>query len=289
MHKIAIVVDSSVGFTLEEQSQLDGVFVTPLSIIYNNKEYVDQHELSVEDVQEILSRNELIKTSQPSVGAALEQFEKIQAEGYTDIIVLSLSSALSGTFNSFSTAAKSLAKNNVHIIDTMTIAGVVQGGIKVVQRLDAQGYSVNEILKELTTFYEHTESYVIPENLDQLKASGRISPAAATLASLLKMKVLLKLANHGTTIEKLTTARTETKLLNAMYDDINKSPFNPKNDKFHILYSLNKDKANQIKNDLINQYGDIEVEIGFLPAALSGHAGNGTVVVQWFRNDKTFK
>lgn len=288
MKKIAIVVDSSVGLTLEQQSQMADVFVAPLSIIYNNKEFIDQHELTVAEVQEILSRNELIKTSQPSVGTALELFENIQSKGYTDIIVLSLSSSLSGTYNSFSTAAKSLENNTVHVIDTMTLAGPVQEGIKIIKLLNVKGNSVEDIVKNLNEFYAHTESYVYPENLDQLKASGRISSAAATLASLLKMKVLLKLENHGATIDKFATARTEAKLMSTMVEDMKKSGFDPINDTFFILHSLNEEKAEAVRDTLIKTFGTKEIEIGFLPAAVSGHAGNGTIAVQWFRNHKTF-
>ena len=287
MKKIAIVLDSSAGLTLEEQSKLDGVFVAPLSVIYNNVEYIDQIELTLEEIQDILSRNELIKTSQPSVGSALALYESILAQGYDKIIVLSLSSALSGTFNSFSAAAQSLENADIHVVDTMTVAGAVQEGWLLIRKLEAEGKSVDEILEALDRFYKHTVSYVLPENLDQLKASGRISPAAAAVASLLKMKVILRLENHGPTIEKFATARTETKLFNTLMEDINKH-IEPELDKFFILHSLSEEKTNKLKDELQKLYPGIEVEISYLPAALSGHAGNGTIVLQLFRNHKLF-
>lgn len=286
MTKIAIVVDSSVGLTLEEQQLTTDVFVAPLSIIYDNKEYVDQIELTVEAVQEILSRNELIKTSQPSVGVVHALYEKIQNEGYTDIIVLSLSSKLSGTFNSFSAAAEALDNNNVRIVDTWTLAGPIQEGILLTKKLIELNTPIDDIIDTLNSFYTRTESYVLPENLDQLKASGRISNAAAAVASLLKMKVLLKLDNHGDTIEKFATARTDGKLLNTMFEDIKNSCFNPDKDKFFVLHSLNEEKALKIKQDLLDLYPQTEVSMSFLPAAISGHAGNGTIALQWFQNHK---
>lgn len=288
MKNLAIVVDSSIGLTLEEQKNWEGLFVAPLSIIYNNIEYVDQVDITLEEVQDILSRNDLIKTSQPSVGVALELFEKIQKEGYEHILVLSLSSKLSGTYNSFSTAAKALDNNNVHVIDTLTLAGAVQEGIRYAQALDKAGKSIDEIVAMTNNFYNHTVSYVIPENLDQLKASGRISAAASALASLLKMRVLLRLENHGDTIEKFATARTESKIISTMISDINNSDFDPKKDKFRLLHSLAEERSLELKKHLEDLYDGIEVEISFLPAALSGHAGNGTITVQWFGNYKNY-
>lgn len=289
MKKLAIVVDSSVGLTLEQQAALEDVFVAPLSIIYNNKEYIDQIELTVPEVQDILSRNELIKTSQPSVGVVLALFEKIQSLGYNDIIVLSLSSKLSGTFNSFSAAAGSLENNNVRIVDTLTLAGPIQEGIKVIKTLHSQGLSIDDIEVKMNEFYNHTESYVLPENLDQLKASGRISSAAAAVASLLKMKVLLKLENHGDTIEKFATSRTDKKLFSTLIDDLNASAFNPNQDKLFLLHSLNEEKILLFKETLHDLYPNAEIEISFLPAAISGHAGNGTIVLQWFSNFKSYQ
>lgn len=288
MKNLAIVVDSSIGLTLEEQKNWEGLFVAPLSIIYNNIEYVDQVDITLEEVQDILSRNDLIKTSQPSVGVALELFEKIQKEGYEHILVLSLSSKLSGTYNSFSTAAKALDNNNVHVIDTLTLAGAVQEGIRYAQALDKAGKSIDEIVAMTNNFYNHTVSYVIPENLDQLKASGRISAAASALASLLKMRVLLRLENHGDTIEKFATARTESKIISTMISDINNSDFDPKKDKFRLLHSLAEERSLELKKHLEDLYDGIEVEISFLPAAVSGHAGNGTIAVQWFGNYKNY-
>lgn len=284
MKKLALVVDSSAGFTPEEITQLPNVFVAPLSIIYKGKEYTDQVDISIEEVQDILSRNELIQTSQPSVGTVHALYEDIQSQGYDHIIVVSLSSKLSGTFNSFSAAADALDNNNVSVIDTMTIAGPVQASAAIIEKLNQAGKSVDEIVETLNTFYKHTESYVIPETLDQLKASGRISAAAGAVASLLKMKVLLKLDNHGETIEKFAMGRTESKLMRAMYEDIEKNGFNPSTDQFHLLHSLNEEKVLAIKDYLQEKYNNIKVNISYLPAALSGHAGNGTIVLQWFMN-----
>ncbi len=288
MKKLAIIVDSSAGLTLEEQSEIKDLFVAPLSIIHDNKEYIDQIDITVEEIQDILSRNELIKTSQPSVGVALELYEKIQALGFDDILVISLSSRLSGTFNSFSAAADALPNNNVVIIDAMTLASPVVESIKVARALYAKNPDMVELKKSMDEYFKHTVSYVIPENLDQLKASGRISAGAAAVASLLRMKVLLRLANHGETIEKFTTGRTEKKLVTAMFDDISQSDFNPEEDMFGILHSMSEDRALALKKHVEALYPGVDIYMSFLPAALSGHAGNGTIVFQWFGNSKKY-
>ncbi len=285
MQKLAIVVDSSIALTVEQQKAIEDLFVAPLSIIHDNKEYTDQIDITVEEVQDILSKNQLIQTSQPSVGVVMELYEKIQALNYDHIFVLSLSSHLSGTYNSFTTAAKAMSKHNITVIDSGSIAGVIQESIQVLKNLNTKGKSISEIEKALINYFKETTSYVYPENLKQLKASGRISPAAAAVASLLKMKVLLRLANHGTTFEKFETARTDKKVFASFIKDLNAEGFDPKLHCVYILHSLNEQGAENIKQLLIEEYGDVEFHISFLPAAVAGHAGNGTLAVQWCRKN----
>ena len=285
MQKLAIVVDSSIALTVEQQKAIEDLFVAPLSIIHDNKEYTDQIDITVEEVQGILSKNQLIQTSQPSVGVVMELYEKIQALDYDHIFVLSLASQLSGTYNSFATAAKAMSKHNITIIDSGTLAGVIQEAIKVLKNLNAKGLSISDIEQEMIKYFKETTSYLYPENLKQLKASGRISPGAAAVASLLKMKVLLRLENHGSTFEKFETARTDKKVFASFIEDLNAAGFDPKLHTVYILHSLNEQGAENIKQLFIETYGDVEFHITFLPAALAGHAGNGTLAVQWCRKN----
>lgn len=279
MNKYAIVVDSSIALSLKDQENYKDLYVAPLSLIYNGKEYIDQHEITIEEIQDILRKNELIQTSQPNVGACIELYEKVLAKGYTHIFVLALSSNLSGTFNSFRTAADNVDADKITVIDSYTIAGAIQGAFKLVK----EDSSVEEIKASLLDYFEDTVSYVIPETLDQLKASGRISPAAATLASLLKMRVLLKLENHGPTIEKFATARTEKKLLDALVNDFVAFGFNTDKYMVYLLESEGMDLVDKVTKALEEKFGPIQTELRALPAAVSGHAGNGTVAVQIVR------
>lgn len=288
MKKIAYVADSSIGITLQEQKSYPDLFIAPLSIIHNGKEYIDQIDLSEDDVNAILRKNNLVQTSQPNVGTCINLFNEIIAKGYDEILVFSLSSFLSGTFNSFSAAKDDLNLPNIHVIDSLSIAGAVQEGVLTAQRLNEQGKSIDEIIAVIKDYYKDTISYVIPETLNQLKASGRISPAASAVASMLKMKVLLRLENGGETIEKFATARTDKKLLDTMNKDLESFGFDPKIHKIYLLHSDGLEPLNVIKESLLAHFGDIETSVGLLPAAVSGHAGIGTVAVQLVRKASTY-
>lgn len=288
MKKIALVTDSSVGITLKDLKNYKDLFIAPLSIIHNGKEYVDQIDLSEEDVNEILRDNNIIQTSQPSVGLCIELFEKIKALGYEHIIVVTLSSNLSGTFNSFSTAANEVGPDFITVLDSYSIAGPVQESLKLINRLNEEGKTIDEIVERLEAFFGDTVSYVIPETLDQLKASGRISNAAAALASMLKMKILLRLENKGPTIEKFATARTDKKILEALFKDIEAHGFNNDQYLFYALHSDGLEILNNIIEEMKVRFNNPEFITRLLPAAVSGHAGIGTVAFQVVRKASNF-
>ena len=282
MHKIAYIIDSSVGWSLEEAKNISNLFVAPLSIIHENKEYLDQVELDYEDITEKLSRNEVIKTSQPNVGSMMELYKKVLKKDYDTIIAFTLTSHLSGTYNAFVQAKDMLGNpDNIVVIDTLSVAGVMQEFIKTGILLNEQGKSIDEIVDGIKASLKFTCSYLIPENLKQLTASGRISPAASAVASLLKMRVLLKIENAGTIIEKFATARTETKIIDAMIKDLKHDGFDPIKHKIYIAGCEAKEMGERIKARLNENFDNIEYYEYVLPAALSVHTGIGTTAIQW--------
>lgn len=282
MHKIAFISDSSIGLTLEQAKNIDNLFIAPLSIIHENKEYLDQVELDYDDITAKLSRNEVIKTSQPNVGSLMELYEEVLKKGYDTIIALTLTSHLSGTYNAFMQAKDMLGNpDNIIIIDSFSVAGVMQEFIKTGMLLNEQGKSLTDIVQGIKDSLKFTCAYLIPENLKQLKASGRISPAAAAVASLLKMRVLLKIENEGTIIEKFASGRTETKLIDAMIKDMREDGFDPLKHMIYIGQCEAQEMVNRIKIRLDESFENIDYHQYVLPAALSVHTGLGTTAIQW--------
>lgn len=282
MQKIAFISDSSLGLTLEEAKNTPNLFVAALSIIHNKKEYLDQIELDYTDITDKLSRNEVLTTSQPNVGSIMKLYEETLKKGYDTVIALTLTSHLSGTYNAFMQAKEMLGNpENIIVIDTLSVAGPIQEFVKIGMALNEQGKSVDEIVNGIKEALKSTCSYLIPENLKQLTASGRISPAASAVASLLKMRVLLKIENAGTIIEKFATARTETKIIDAMIKDLKHDGFDPIKHKIYLAGCEAKEMGERIKTRLNENFDNIEYYEYVLPAALSVHTGIGTTAIQW--------
>jgi len=280
MKNIAIVTDSSVSFTKEEIQERQ-LYVVPLTIIHQDQELLDQVNISTEQVRNILLNNGLLSTSQPNIGTLIDIFEEIKGKGYDHIFILPLSHHLSGTLNSFKQAVEQVNLNNYTLIETETLAGPIQRGIDLILDLNKEKKSIHEIIFSLNRLFNHTESYVLPKTLKQLKASGRISRSAATMASLLKIKPVLKLENKGITIEKFATARTENKAMMSIVNDLIKNNVTPKTYVLNLLHSEAEKEVYTLLNLIEQEIGTFEYTISSLPAVLTAHAGIGTIALQY--------
>lgn len=289
MKKIAIVCDSSVCFTPEEIKQYD-VFIAPVTLIHNNVEYLDQETISKETVHALLEKKEKILTSQPNLGSLIDLFEKIKAKGFKNIIAITLSSNLSGTFSAFNQAASHIESCDIHVIDSFSLGGPVQQTVKLLRQMELDNMPLDEMLKRVDKFLLRTESFVYPQNLDQLRVSGRISKHAAMLASLLKVKPLLYLENHGLTIEKFGTARTETKIFEMLITHMKDQGINAQEYDFYYLHSDGYEIIVRLRNAINDAFGTHNSFIMDLPAAVATHAGLGTIAIQWIpKVDKYLK
>jgi DegV family protein with EDD domain len=279
MKKIAIVVDSSASFTPKE-IQETGVYVAPLTIIYDTKEYVDQVTITNDKVADLLKDNAVITTSQPNLGTLITLFEELKSKNYDHIIALPLSRHLSGTYDAFAHAAKEVGLSNLTMVDTLTLVGVIQHAVHKIIALNKEDKDLDAILAALQNIWDNTESYLIPKTLKQLKASGRISPAAGTLASLLRIKPILKLWNKGETIDKFDTARTDAKAYDIVIQDLIKNNVSPKTHKLYFLEAKGEAELNAFKTALESKLGVFESHTSVLPSSLVTHAGLGTIVIQ---------
>lgn len=280
MKKIAIVCDTSASMTPEQIKQT-GVTEVALTIIHNGKEYLDQETITNQEVNDLLRENKVVTTSQPNLGLLIDVFTKLKKDGYDHIFALPLTRHLSGTYNSFEQAINEVGLDNITLIDTQTLIGPIQKAVDVINEANKAGDSIKRMTEKLYHLFDNTESYLLPLNLKQLKASGRISSAAATMASLLKIKVVLKIKNKALNIDKFDTARTEAKSVDIVIDDLVKHNVKPETHDIYMLHSEGKAFLDRFVDRLTERLGTFKVNISELPSSLATHAGLGTIAIQY--------
>lgn len=170
------------------------VKVLPLTVIVDDKEYLDGIDLTHEEFYQILRTNEnMPKTSQVTYGMFLEAFEEITSKG-EEILYIGGSSSASGTFQSATMARNDIAnKDKIHLFDTYSLS--VSAGLFVVKacQLKEQGLSITEIIKELEILKGSETAVFFVDDLKHLQKGGRISNTKATIGTLLKIKPILTL------------------------------------------------------------------------------------------------
>src|SRR5690554_1284359 len=115
--KLAILTDSGSNLSMDFIKKHENLFVVPLLIMIDGESYRDQVEITAQEIYEQLDERN-ITTSLPSLADLKETIEKIKKEGYTDLLVINISSGLSGTFNSFRIELESVKGLNITQYDT---------------------------------------------------------------------------------------------------------------------------------------------------------------------------
>lgn len=282
MRKICIVTDTASGLTSNE-AIVNNIVLVPLSVLVNGKEYQDYFELTYNKLNDFLRAKADIKTSQPNLGLLNEVMVNLKSKDYDDILIFPISSKLSGTYQAFILATLQNQMTNVSIVDTGTLVGSQRYVTLCAAEMAKAGKSKEEIINVIMRILRETITYVLPENLDQLKRGGRISSNAATLSSLLKVKIGLVLGNYGDAFEKFATTRTDEKLFQTIFESMKKEGFNVDSHKAYILHAEGIPKLDKFISSFNRAFPNANYEIYDLPSVIAAHAGLNTVAIQFIQ------
>lgn len=276
--KIAFVTDST-AFLTEELIAHPDVYVVPIVIISNGKEYEDGIDLSSAQLYEMIrTEKEVPKTSQPNV-EKFKQLYKHLKEEYEHVIAIHVSSKLSGTISS-SKAGMEQVGLQVKIIDSgslsFALTFLIEKGIELVKH----GIDIEEIVQQLDQMANQHKNLILLDTLEQLFKGGRLSSAQFVLGNLLKIKPILAIGEKGElgVVERI---RSEKKATRRMIDLIRASCEEHTVRKIGIANANAPEKAEALRKEILLQSPDMEVVIGEVSSSLAVHAGEGAIAVFW--------
>ncbi len=279
MSKMLIVTDTTSAMNLE-LSKKYGIELVPLNIIINGKVFKDQYDIDNETLYQKLRDGLVPTTSQPSTGYIMERMEEWKQHDYDTILVLTTSSDLTGTNHGFHLAKEEMNMKNVLIVDTRSVGAPVMDGAIAAKAYADAGKSIEEILVMLDKKFQNTFSFLYPRDLVQLRKGGRLSPLAATMAGLLKIKPLLYLKEGGTCVDKFGIARTDGKIIQMGVDKFKELNIDALTHRIYISHACNEAGAKRVEGVLKALFNDIDVVIVELPSVLVCHGGLGCISVQ---------
>lgn len=277
MNKIGIVVCGNSGV---DYMKLDyPVKVIRSTLNLGGKEYEDYVDITAEEFYKTIDNNPDIdvSTSQTSTDKIAHIYEELKAEGYHDILVIVISSKLSGTYQGALLAKDMVEGVNVYVIDSRSVsygeAYMVLEAIKMIN----EGKTLVDIIDHLERVRDHIKIYVLVDTLKYLVKNGRLSAANGFIGTLLKIKPLLHVQSDGTLVpfEKIrTTHKAQSRLLEVINNEIH-----GKNVIMFIVYTNNKDKALSLKELILEKNPGIVIEVVPLTPVVGAHAGPGTIGV----------
>ncbi len=276
MEKIAVAICGSSGIDYFCDDHKMKVFRS--KILINDVEYIDYIDISVEEFYFLLKSAKTLHTTQVSTGELIDLIKSYREEGYTDLIMITISSGMSGTFQGVKLAGSNVSGINVHVFDSKTI-GYPEAFLALeCQKLIEKGYPVKEIIPILTDIRDHSGFRFVVDTLDYLRMNGRLSNASALIGNLLKIKPILIINDEGKVVvyEKI---RTKSKAIERMLESFLEDTKDLDIDCF-ILYTNNYDEALELKNNLLKRTNRFkEVNLYPLPPVIGVHAGPGAFAI----------
>ena len=272
LEKVKVIIDSSSDLTFDEIEKYN-VGVIPLTINIDGTEY-DYRTISNDEYIERMRTASTYSTSQPAIGKFIEAFEKWTKEGYK-VIVLTLSSALSGTYNTAVTA--SLEFEGVYVVDTKTTTrGMVFLLKECLSQLEQQ-IEIETIVENLREKAKNILTYVTIDKLDNLVKGGRLSKSQALIGGLLNIKVLTQLKE--TELVALDKVRGKKKLVHTLINHIEEAKQGKSIKNISLPNSLADEYVTLIKSELEEVFGYIvdEKEIFTTTPIISTHTGENAV------------
>ena len=193
---VRILVDSSADYTAQEVKELNMELVS-INITLNGKNYLDGIDITKDELYQTLVETEIFPmTAQPSPQEFLDIFEDVKEKG-DSLVYLSLSSGLSGTFQS-ATLAKNMAEyDEIYLVDTLSATRAIRTMAEYACKLRDEGKTAAEIATELDEFKSRVVIYAALDTLEYLHRGGRLSKAAAAVGELANLKPIITVNEEG--------------------------------------------------------------------------------------------
>ena len=251
--KRKIVADSSC-----DMWELNGVdfAVAPMTISTDNKHYVDNQELDVHLMSEDLAKYKGIShTACPSVGSWLDCYE-----GYDEVFVVTLTGAMSGTYNSSMTAKGIYEEENenvkVHVFDSLSTGPEMRLLIEKLKEMIEEDLTFEEIVEKGQDYLNHTRLFFALKSLHNFAMNGRVSKAVASAIGVLNISIFATASEEGT-IQQISKCRGEKKVVKSMIEHLENAGYH--GGKVRISHADNLKLAHNVRDKILELYPHADI------------------------------
>jgi len=278
MNKIAIVTDSNSGISQEKAKEM-GIYVLSMPFLIDGKEHLDGVDLFPKEFYEYLERDADVSTSQPSPESVIKLWDDL-LEKYDQIVHIPMSSGLSGSCQT----AKMLAEDydgKVEVVNNKRISITLVHAIMDALNLVKAGKNAAEIREILEAEGLQSSIYITVTTLKYLKKGGRITPAAAALGTMLRLKPVLQI--QGEKLDAFAKVRTMSAAKRVMLDAIRNdldNRFQGCRMQIAVAHTNNEAAALEFKKEIEAEFpGYSDIFVNELSLSIACHIGDGSLAV----------
>ena len=271
---IRIVTDSACDLP-DSVANEHRIGIVPLSIRFGDEEFIDRVELSTAEFwARCAQQSTLPETAAPAPGQFEAMYRKMSDEGATGVVVVSLSGALSATYQSAELAARSVTDLiPVRVVDSRSVTLGIGGIALAASRLAVDGASLDEVEAFVIDRARRTKVFGALDTLDNLKKGGRIGNAKALLASALLIKPIIEVVDGA--VEQAGKQRTRGKALKFLVEKV--SEYEGRISDLAVLHADCSDVDEFVA--MLRPHHKGEIVVGEIGPVIGTHAGRGTIGV----------
>lgn len=280
MSRVVVVTDSNSGITQAEAKELD-VVVMPMPFYINEEMFYEDIDLTQEQFYAKLAEGGDIKTSMPLVGDVTDKWDELLKE-YDEIVYIPMSSGLSSSCETAYMLSQDY-DGKVQVVNNQRISVTMRQSVLDAKAMADSGKTAEEIKDILEDEKFNSSIYIMVDTLTYLKKGGRITPAAAALGALLKLKPVLQI--QGEKLDAFAKARTVKQAKNIMIEAM-KSDFQKRFDSpdgtemnLEIAYTFDKEAAEAFKAEVQEAFPNNEIVMNPLSLSVSCHIGPGALAI----------
>ena len=279
--KIAIMTDSNSGITQSQAKEL-GLYVLPMPFTIDGKDYFEDINLTQKEFYEKLREGSDISTSQPSPEAVTDMWDMLLKE-YDQVVHIPMSSGLSGSFQTARMSSEDY-EGKVEVVNNQRISVTQRQSVLDAKKLAENGMDAGQIREKLEKEKFESSIYITVDTLKYLKKGGRITPAAAALGTLLRIKPVLQI--QGEKLDSFAKARTmkqaKSIMITAISHDMEERFKDPKGERLHlqIAHTENEEAALDLKREIQELFPATgEIVVAPLSLSVSCHIGPGSLAI----------
>ncbi len=279
--KVAIITDSNSGITQAQAKEL-GIYVLPMPFMIDGKEYFEDINLTQKEFYEKLKDGSDISTSQPSPESVMSLWDQVLKE-YDQIVHIPMSSGLSSSYQTANMLAEDY-EGKVEVVNNQRISVTQRQSALDAKELEERGLDARKIKEKLEEMKFESSIYITVDTLKYLKKGGRITPAAAALGTLLRIKPVLQI--QGEKLDAFAKARTmkqaKSIMITAMTRDFEERFGDASGSNIHleIAHTENEEAALELEKSLRELFPQVrDIVMAPLSLSISCHIGPGSLAI----------